>query len=281
MRKLSLVIVGLAGLLSALILLPSGEPPRLETSKAERNNEGRGSTVDQEPANRTDTSSPKIHVKVVTEDWKPFSFEEDGVVKGSSTEIVRQVLDRMGADYSFKVYPWARAYSMAREDENTLIFAIVRTPEREPLFRWVGQVAPTDQSSFYKLRSRDDIVINSLEDTKPYTIVTNRDSDKHQFLVANGFEKIILESDQVLTVKLFLSGRTDLLIMHDINLLPHLEALEIPLEKLERVLVAFESRPFMAFSKRTSDDIVNKSIESYIALVKEGEIGVIDHGGLK
>ncbi len=69
--------------------------------------------------------------------------------------------------------------------------------------------------------------------------------------------------------------------MHDINLLPHLEAFDIPLEKLERVLVAFESHPFMAFSKRTSDDIVNKSIEAYIAIVKEGEIGAFDHGGLK
>ena len=66
--------------------------------------------------------------------------------------------------------------------------------------------------------------------------------------------------------------------MHDINLQPLLQGLAIEPEKLQRVFVAFETRPFMAFSKGTSDDIVKESIEAYEALVKEGEIGGFDSG---
>ena len=45
------------------------------------------------------------YIHVVTEDWKPYNYEEDGVVKGSSTEIVQQVLDRAELDYRIGVYP--------------------------------------------------------------------------------------------------------------------------------------------------------------------------------
>ena len=44
-------------------------------------------------------------IEVVTENWKPFSYEENGTVKGSATKIVRGVLERASIDYSMNVYP--------------------------------------------------------------------------------------------------------------------------------------------------------------------------------
>ncbi|MBA4366572.1 MAG: hypothetical protein C0403_02920, partial [Desulfobacterium sp.] len=57
-------------------------------------------------------------VQVVTENWSPYNFEEKGVVKGSSTETVRKVLEKANIKHTIKVYPWARSYKMALEQKN-------------------------------------------------------------------------------------------------------------------------------------------------------------------
>ncbi len=58
---------------------------------------------------------------VVTEQYPPYNYEENGKVKGVSTEVVEEVLREAGIDFSIKVYPWTRALKMAEEQENVLI----------------------------------------------------------------------------------------------------------------------------------------------------------------
>ena len=211
-------------------------------------------------------------VEVVTEQWKPYSYKENGVVKGSATRIVRAVLERAGIKYSMDVFPWARAYKTALKRKFVLIFAIVRTEKREPLFKWVGQVGPTDKSSFYKLSQRNDIIVNSLEDAKKYVIGANIDSDKHQFLVKKKFPLLSLVSDQKLSPKQLLAGHIDLWIMHDINMAALLEGTTIPAGKIVKAFTAYESRPYMAFSKDTPDDLVAKAVHAYDELMNKGKI---------
>ncbi|MDP6688032.1 MAG: transporter substrate-binding domain-containing protein [Alphaproteobacteria bacterium] len=81
------------------------------------------------------SAQARDRVAVVTETWKPYSYEENGIVKGSATKIVRAVLERAGIDYSIQVYPWARAYKTALNRESVVLFAVVRTEEREKLFK--------------------------------------------------------------------------------------------------------------------------------------------------
>ncbi len=211
-------------------------------------------------------------VEVVTETWKPFSYQEDGVVKGGATKIVRAVLEKAGIEYTMTVYPWARAYKIASRRGSVLIFAMVRTSQREPMFNWVGRVAPTDKSSFYRFKGRIDIAVASLEDAKKYVIGVNIDSDKHQFLVKHGFKKLSLVTKQELSPKQLMAGHIDLWLMHDINMAALIESQQIPADQFEKVFIAFESRPYMAFSKGTPDQVVQKAIQGYEELLQDGQI---------
>ena len=71
---------------------------------------------------------------VVTEDWKPYNFEEQGVIKGESTANVIKVLERAGIEYDLNLYPWSRVYRMGLKNKNTLVYTIIRMPARETLF---------------------------------------------------------------------------------------------------------------------------------------------------
>ncbi|NQY93223.1 MAG: transporter substrate-binding domain-containing protein, partial [Campylobacteraceae bacterium] len=108
-------------------------------------------------------------ITIVTEEFPPYNYQVDGKMKGISSEIVLAVLKEINVTAKIVSYHWSRAYVLASTKKNHLIYSIARIPEREELFHWIGTIAPYS-TSFYKLKSRKDIKINSLDDAKKYTI---------------------------------------------------------------------------------------------------------------
>ena len=56
------------------------------------------------------------NMTILTENLPPLNYVDDGVLVGPSVEIVREIQRRVGSDAPIEVYPWARAYKMALED---------------------------------------------------------------------------------------------------------------------------------------------------------------------
>ena len=74
-------------------------------------------------------------IKIVTTEFPPYNYEENGKITGLSTKVVRAVLKELGMNSEIKSYPWARAYEMALKQENVLIYSILRISEKENLFK--------------------------------------------------------------------------------------------------------------------------------------------------
>ncbi len=67
-------------------------------------------------------------IRVLTEHLPPYQIQMgENKIGGFSTEIVRAVLKEAKIRAKIEVYPWVRAYSIALEDKNILIFSIVRS----------------------------------------------------------------------------------------------------------------------------------------------------------
>lgn len=214
-------------------------------------------------------------INVVTENWRPYNYEESGKIKGSSTEIVKAVLDQSGYQYAINLYPWARSYKEALNNKNTLIYTIVRIPLREHLFKWVGPVAQSDTVAFFALKDRTDIKIQHLNDAKKYTTGIVREDMKHHYLLSKGFTEgsnIVLASRQKQNVQKLLAGRVDLLVFSRNNMSAEMSSLGVSPDMIVEIFALFKSHPYMAFSQNTSDGIVKKVRQSYIKLKTEGLI---------
>jgi len=105
------------------------------------------------PAGTATDAAPSV--RVVTELLPPYNFQEDGVVKGASTAVVRAVLERAGLRYSLEVQPWARALDTALHDPNTFIYSIARTEEREKQLVWLGKICDRRLALFCSKERRD------------------------------------------------------------------------------------------------------------------------------
>jgi polar amino acid transport system substrate-binding protein len=217
-------------------------------------------------------------ILVVTEDWAPYNYKEDGLVKGASTDIVRKVLDASELEYSIKLYPWARAYSMALKNENVLIYTIVRTPIRENRFKWIGPIAKSDNTNLYKLSERRDIVINSLDGARKYKVGVIRGSMYHQFLTEHGFNNIEAVSGPGKNYQKLLARRIDLWAESELNFQQELKSDPVgaPEDLIENAFPLFKYPYYMAFSKRTSNDIVNKVREAFERLAEKGVLTVYE-----
>ena len=147
--------------------------------------------------------------QMVTEEYPPYNYLKDGRVEGVSADMVRAVLAEVGIQAPMNIYPWARAYEMARAQENVMIFSISRFPQRERLFQWVGVIAPINFYIF-ALKDRNDIRIDSLDDAKKFTIATVLRDALEQFLTSEGFQKMRKLSSNEHAMEMMMKKRVDL-----------------------------------------------------------------------
>lgn len=105
-------------------------------------------------------SAAGANIQAVTEELPPYNYRDrDGLVTGLSVDLLQRMVDRSKLSLDSKgvqLLPWARAYQMALHQPNTVIFSIVRLPEREALFHWVGPIAPRTLW-FYRLAKREEV----------------------------------------------------------------------------------------------------------------------------
>ncbi|WP_105201236.1 MULTISPECIES: substrate-binding periplasmic protein [unclassified Pseudoalteromonas] len=149
-------------------------------------------------------------VQVVTELSPPNQILINDNIGGSSTDIVRHVLSEANVDADINIYPWARAFYLAKKQANTLIYSLAKTPEREPLFHWLGKVAYF-RLGFVSLSSSKHINIKQLEDARAYRIAVQRDDISALFFVKRGFT-VLQTTDIKHSYRLLLSGKVDLII---------------------------------------------------------------------
>ena len=211
-------------------------------------------------------------ITVVTEEYPPYNFHDasKNKISGMGTEVVQEILKRTKLDYTLGLYPWARAYQMAQDAPNVLIYSIGRNDKRESLFKWVDVIAPYDVY-LYRLKSRSEIKVRTVEDIKQYKIGAVRDDVRAQYL-----EKAAVPLDLVIDD----SANAKKLASQRIDLFPIDELAMVALYKREGLdprsvvkafkLEALSAGLYMAFSKQTSDELVHKCKTALAEIKRDG-----------
>ncbi len=213
-------------------------------------------------------------INVVTEEYPPFNFMgPDKKITGFSTEVVEDVLKRAKIDYSLEMLPWARAYKMAQEEPNVLIYSIGRTAQRENLFKWVDVIAPYNVF-LYKMKGKNDIVAKDIAALKNFKVGGVRDDVRAQVLEKEGV-KMDLVADDAANLKKLEAGRIDMFPIDEGGMVALLQREGRDPANFEKVIKidSLSSGLYMAFSKQTSDEVVARAKK---ALQDAGKDGTLD-----
>jgi len=215
-------------------------------------------------------------LKILTEDYIPFNYLENGLLKGFSTEVVQTLIKKTGVQIErnkILLWPWKRAYQTALEEDNVLLFTTTRTPQREKLFKWVGPIYPREQWVF-KLKSRDDIKIANIQAAKSYTVAEVEDSANFQEFVNHGFlpgKNLITISKGDSKIEMFLAGRIDLVSYIPLEAAYRLRKLGKSYDLIEKLfLMSGEYKYYLAFSHGTDDEIVAQFQKAFDDMKHDG-----------
>ena len=208
---------------------------------------------------------------ILTENLPPLNYLDNGVLVGPSVEIVKQIQKRVGSEEPIQVYPWARAYKMALEDQNVILFGMTYTKVRKDKFKWVGPLAK--KRDILVAKKSSGIKINNLEDAKKVErIGTLRDDTRGRLLERNGFTNLEPVSDEQLNAKKLALGRINLWAYKIPGLRTVCDLAGVDHTEFEEVYHLREIDLMIAFSKKTSDSIVQKWRDAFDELSKDGTI---------
>ena len=206
---------------------------------------------------------------ILTENLPPLNYVENGVLVGPSVDIVKEIQRRVGSQEPIQVYPWARAYKMALEDENVILFSMTYTKLRYDKFKWIGPVAK--KRDILVAKKGSGIKINSLEDAKKVNrIGTLRDDTRERLLKSLGFTNLEPVSDEQMNAKKLDLGRIDLWTYKKPGLRTVCELAGVDHNEMEEVYNLREIELMIAFSKKTSDAIVEKWRTAFNEMVADG-----------
>ena len=200
-------------------------------------------------------------VQVVSEEYVPYQYwDDEHQATGFGIELVSGVFKAAGIPLKggrIDLLPWQRAYRMALNTDNAAVFMTVRNDQRENLFKWVGPLAPRTMW-LYKLSSRKDIQITTLEEAKTYT-VGGYQSAQTDYLIELGFTNLEIVSHERLNIGKLLAGRIDLVPYQEQAIKQRLRDRGLGYDVVEKV-VLFDDRfdYYLALNPHIADALVSR-----------------------
>lgn len=208
---------------------------------------------------------------VLTENLPPLNYVDNGQLVGPSIEIVREIQKRVGTNEPIHVYPWARAYKIALEEENVALIGTTHTKRREKLFKWVGPLAI--KRDILVARKESGFVIRTLADAKKVErIGTLRDDTRGKLLESKGFTNLEPVSDEQKNAQKLALGRIDLWAYKKPGLITVCRLAGVDPNELEEVFHLRQIEVSIAFSLKTSDEIVSKWRQAFTTMLADGTV---------
>lgn len=195
----------------------------------------------------------------ITEQFPPFSYQEDGKLQGISVDLLEKMLD-MNTTLNrseIKLLPWDQGYQMALADNNTVIFSTGRIPEREALFKWVGPISSIKVVLF--ALNEKHIKINSPADLRALKIGVVKDSAEGPVVIKAGANpgNLVERNNTTQVIDMLKSGTIDAWAYPDLVGVWLADKAGLNASEYEVVYKLTKDSPlYYAFNRNTSDSTV-------------------------
>jgi polar amino acid transport system substrate-binding protein len=153
-----------------------------------------------------------------------------------------------------------------------LIFLIARTPAREALFHWTGEIMKIEYH-LYRWRGRS-VEVPQLDAARAYSIGVMRDDVRQQYLQSKGFTKLVVSSQPLDNFRKLVNGQVDLVPLTAGEVPSLCKEAAVDCAQLERVLTLHEASTglYMAYSRPTPPEVVERTRKAFEQLQAEGTV---------
>jgi len=220
---------------------------------------------------------------IMAEDLPPFIYSNMNTnePEGIAIKIVQQLAKKMNHTQAIEIASWNKAYNLIKDNDGYMLFPVSRRPNRENLFKWVGPLLKS--TSYLYKRKGSSIEIKSLNDAKKVnTIGVVKNYAGHQLLQKEGFENLVAVGHTKGVIRALVYKRADLVEVGDVFLPFRSKQAEVDYKLLENTNVKLlEQHQYLAFSKNTPDEIIEKWQTTLDTMKKDGTYDKISNKEFK
>jgi polar amino acid transport system substrate-binding protein len=130
----------------------------------------------------------QTYINFVTFIDPPYIFDtHEAQGKGLVETIIQTLMSHANIDYTIQLMPAKRAELYAKSTQNTCVFPIEKSQEREVFFSWVSPIIVSKQGFFSNPKQSSES-LQVLEDAKPYRIGSYLGSGIGEYLASLGYQ---------------------------------------------------------------------------------------------
>ncbi|MCU1718268.1 substrate-binding periplasmic protein [Pseudomonas sp. 5P_3.1_Bac2] len=221
-------------------------------------------------------SALAAELQMLTEDYRPLSYMDNGKPTGMAVNVVEQLMKRTGDAAKIEIMPWTRGYYRAQHEANTALFATVRTPRREALFQWVGPIT-LGETGIYTRRGSG-LQLRSLADVERLgTIAVPKQWYSYEYLSEMGVRGLYGVPTPQHMVRMFKYGRIAVLVANNMVLEEMLAQQGMRSADVELQFTFIDNNSYIAFSKGTDTAVVQRWQMALQGLIEDGTLARIHH----
>jgi len=223
-------------------------------------------------------NEPLPSLTVLTEDWPPYQYIDNGEIKGFSVDVLAAVFNQAGFPQQkkdFQMVPWARGINKLNTQKNTVLFLMARTKSRDSRYKWVGPLS--HNISYIIARHGNKLDISNKKNLEKYTAGAINGDISEGYLMELGFtDKNIsrtVNSDSLALMLYY--GRIDLIVDNWPNFQSTVNSASLNIGDFDVIGIANKDDMSYAFSIDTPDWIIERLQAAFNKLVADGTVDAI------
>ncbi len=212
--------------------------------------------------------------KLVTFEYPPYEYTENGEVKGLAVDIVREAFNLMNHEAIIEVLPWARSQALFERGDVDGIFTFFQNEERQAFTRYSKEVVVSQTIALWVPKNSKIEFDGDLTKLQSYRFgITPKTSYGERFDTAIKYE--IIRTDPALTIesniRKLVTGRIDIWISNRDGAHHELKRLGMS-DQVRELKYPIQVVPaYMGFSKsRTSAELRDAFDQAIVTLKQTG-----------
>lgn len=210
--------------------------------------------------------------KLVTLEYPPYEYTEDGQMKGLAVEMIQEAFKLMNHEVTMEAFPWARAQRMFEKGDADGIFTYFKTPAREAHTLFGKEALITQPITLWVLKDSTIAFDGDLAKLKPYTFgVVNQTSYGEKFDAAAKQGLLRTDSANAMEncIAMLMAGRFEIWIsnrygaIHELKRTGHLDAVKELTPPIQEVPA------YVGFSKKRNRAALRDEFDKAIITLKK------------
>ncbi|MBS7562210.1 MULTISPECIES: ABC transporter substrate-binding protein [Pseudomonas] len=208
-------------------------------------------------------------LRMLTDNHPPLHFQQGEHMTGFAVEVVQALAQRTGDPVQVQQRPMLRALRDASEAEDTAVFTILRTAERESRYQWVGPLMQTETALY--ARTGDHSAVTDLHQTRGQ-IAVPRKWLVYRYLKQQGLDNLWgVDSPQVM-IRLLQLGRVQYLVADTMSVSTFAAEEGMPFDQLSYQMPLMRQDAYIAFSPKVDAARVARWQRALEAMKRDGSL---------